>query len=323
MLAAQCQALEGPAGIHVADVAPRELGSDDIRVAVECAAVNFVDYLMTKGQYQVRPPLPFIPGNDVAGIITEVGDKVEGYAKGDRVSVSVSTGGFAEEMVAPAKRAVKVPDNVTMRDAAAYRMSYGTALYALRVRANVQKGESLVVTGAAGGVGIAMLQVGKLLGAQVIGIVDSEEKAEMVRAEGAIAIIEPDLSKLRDPILSLVSDGFDVAIDTIGGPGFQELVRAAGWGSRILILGFVAGIPEIQISRVLLRGTALIGVNYGAGQDWDLAVNADIHRQLMDWLADGSIAPPIMAEFPLAETRTALELLTKRNKTGKILIRVR
>ena len=322
MRAVQCLSLDGPGALRIGDVNLPAVGPHDLRIRVAYAALNFMDLLIISGQYQFKPAMPFVPGHDAAGEVIEVGSQVEGFRTGDRVSIGVSIGAFAEEMVVPAARAIRVPESVDLRFAAAYRASYATALYSLRERASLRPGENVLVTGAAGGVGLASLQVAQLLGAKALGIVGNEAKAEVIRAEGANAIVSQSTEGLRDAIMDEFPEGFDVALDTVGGSGLLQLVRAAGWDSRILIVGFTAGIPSVPVNRLLLKSSSLIGVNYGAGQDRDAKTTANIHETLLGWIADGKITPHIGAEFELSRTPEALECMATRSTVGKILIRV-
>jgi NADPH2:quinone reductase len=322
MRAAQCASLDGPAGIRLVNVPPPPMGPGDIRIAVSYAAVNFMDLLVITGQYQFKPTLPFTPGHDAAGTVLEVGSAVDNFRVGDRVSIGVSIGAFAQEVVAPASRTVLLPDEIDFRTAAAYRASYATALYALRERALLKKDETLVVTGAAGGVGLATLQIARIFGAKTIGIVGSDAKANVVAAEGADALVSGSRDGLRDEIVKRFPNGFDVALDTVGGPGFLELMRAAAWDARLLVVGFANGISTVPTNRVLLRSASIIGVNYGAAQDKNLTLTADIHKILLQWIKVGQLKPLISAEFPLTDIGEALTLLASRGSTGKIVIRV-
>lgn len=322
MLAAQCTSLEGPSSIRVVDVPPPALGPRDVRVAVSYAAVNFMDLLIVAGQYQYKPQLPFVPGHDAAGTVIEVGSEVVGISPGARVSVGVSYGAFAEQIVAPQARIVELPDGVDFRMGAAYRASYCTALYALENRGSLKPGETLVVTGAAGGVGLATVQIARVLGAKTIGIVGSLTKASCVTAEGATAIVLDDSCKLRNEILHQCPDGFDVALDTVGGPRLIDLLGAAAWDSRILVVGFTAGIPAIPANRLLLRSASVVGVNYGAWQDKDNAATLRIHTTVLNWISKKRILPRIAAEYPLSQTEEALRALALRESIGKLLIRI-
>ena len=322
MRAALCTSLDGLAGIRVVSMPPPLMGASDIRVAVSYAAVNFMDLLVIAGRYQFKPALPFTPGHDAAGTVLEVGAAVDNFRVGDRVSIGVSIGAFAEEVVAPASRAVLLPDEIDFRIGAAYRASHATALYALRERARLRKKEKLVITGAAGGVGLASLQIARILGAETIGIVGSEAKAAVVIAEGAQALISVASNGLRDEIVKRFPDGFDVALDLVGGPGFLDLVRAAAWNARLLVIGFANGISTVPTNRILLRSASIIGVNYGAAQDKDPNLTADIHQTLFHWIKTGRLNPMISAEFQLTDITDALTLLATRASIGKIVIRV-
>jgi NADPH2:quinone reductase len=281
-----------------------------------------MDLLITKGLYQFRPTLPFIPGHDASGIIEELGPEVDRLAVGDRVSIGVSTGAFAEEAIAPSARVVKLPDNVDLRMGAAYRASYASALYALQVRGGLTSGDRLVVTGASGGVGLAALQIARVKGVKAIGVVGSASKASAVKAEGAHAVVLDGVGSLRDAVMQHFPEGYDVALDTVGGDLTLELVRAAAWNARVLIVGFARGIPSIPANRLLLKNCALVGVNYGAAQDRDPSADALLHRTLLEWIAQGHIAPRIAQKFDLKDVAAALEMLEARAVVGKLLIQM-
>lgn len=322
MRAAVCREVVGRGGIMVDEVPSPPLGSRDVRVRVAYAALNFMDLLIIAGRYQHKPQVPFIVGHDAAGIVIEVGSEVSGFQVGNRVSVGGTTGAFGEEMVAPATRAVRLPDTIDLRTAAAYRGSYCAALYALRTRAQLSVTERLVVMGAAGGVGLAAMQIGGVIGAKVLGVVSSEDKAAILRQEGMDVVVVQETSTLRDRIRTVFHDGFDVALDTVGGNALLELVKGAAWDARLLVVGFAAGIPKVPANRVLLNSSSLIGVNYGAAQDRDLACTAAIHSDLLRWIGEGRLKPRVAAEFPLEQVHDALELLGSRTTSGKIVLRI-
>lgn len=323
MRGALCTSFSGPEGVIIERDIPRpKVGPHDVRVSVAFAALNFMDTLIVSGRYQLKPNLPFVVGHDASGVVLEVGSEVTGLRIGDRVSAGASTGAFAEEMVAPAHRVIKLPEAVDLRAGAAYRASHCSALYALRHRAAIRSGEKLVVTGAAGGVGLAALQIARKLKVPAFGIVRSKAKAAAVEAEGATAVICPNPEDVVAVVGAAVPGGFDVALDVAGGQGLPELVKVAAWEARILVVGFTAGVTAIPANRLLLRSASLVGVNYGAAQDQNLAVTQEIHSSLLAWMASGDVTPRIAKEFPLEELDKAFELMTSGNVSGKILLRV-
>ncbi len=324
MRAAVCRLLDGPEGVVVEDVAAPELKPSNVRVAVRYAALNFMDLLIIAGKYQHKPPLPFILGHDAAGVILEVGDAVKDYQAGDRVSVGATVGAFAEQIVVPASEITALPATVSLAVGAAYRASYCSALYALEHRAQLQADEHLIVTGAAGGVGIAAVQLGRLMGAQVTGIVGNERKRKFVSDHGGNSVIVAVNTRIRDEIRAVTGPaGADVVLDTVGGEIFNELLHCAAWDARILVLGFASGnIQQIPANLVMLKSASLVGVNYGAWHKREPAMNRALHAKLLGWIAAGNLVIQIDSEFPLARVGDALQHLASRRSQGKVLIAI-
>ncbi len=325
MKALVCRAFGDPESLSVEDVAPPVLGPADIRVAVHAASVNYFDILMVQGNYQRKPDFPFVPGTDAAGNVLEVGASVSGFQVGDRVLLFDWTGAFAEEMAVPARNVFHLPGGIDFETAAALKSIYGTALYALRDRARLRPGEVLVVHGAAGGVGLAMVEVGRELGARVIGTVGSDDKAEIVRATGTETVINTSTEDLRDRLRALTDGkGADVICDPVGGDLFDQSVRCMAWGGRLLTLGFTSGrIPALPANRALLKSFDLVGVNYGGWVDRDPDAHRAVTETTIDWCAAGKITPHVSLRFPLDRVRDAMQALLDRRATGKVIIQVR
>lgn len=301
-----------------ADPAP---GPGEVRIAVKVAALGFAEMLMVQGGYQVKPPLPFVPGSDAAGVVLELGPGVRGLAAGQRV-LSVDYGGaFAEQRVVPEHRVIPIPDNVDFEAAAAHLSAYGTAYYALVERAALQPGETLVVHGAAGGVGLAAVDIGRELGARVIASVGSDEKMALVRSYGAGEVFNYSHG-VREPLKRLTQGrGADVIFDVVGGDVFEQSLYCVAWGGRILPIGFAGGrIPKIPANLPLLKGYSVVGVFWGASFTHDPPAMARVHRALMDWLAAGRIRPHISAVLPLAQTVEGMRRIAGRQVQGKILV---
>ncbi|MDJ0947774.1 MAG: NADPH:quinone oxidoreductase family protein [Alphaproteobacteria bacterium] len=325
MKAAVCHAFGDPETLSVEEVASPVLGPGDVRVAVHAASVNYFDILMVQGRYQRKPALPFVPGTDAAGEVLEVGAAASGIRAGDRVLLFDWIGAFAEEMAVPARNVFPLPDGIEFETAAALKSVYGTALYALRDRARLQAGERLVVHGAAGGVGLAMVEVGRALGAHVVGTVGSDGKAGLVRAAGAEAVINTRTEDLRDRIRSLTDGtGADVICDPVGGALFDQSVRCMAWGGRLLTLGFTSGtIPALPANLALLKSFDLVGVNYGGWVDRDPDAHRAITETTINWCAAGRITPHVSLRFPLDQVREAMQTLLDRRAVGKVVIQVR
>ncbi len=325
MKAVLCKAFGGPGDLVVEDIAAPPMGKADVRIAVHAAGVNFPDVLMIAGKYQVKPEFPFSPGIEVAGEVIETGLGVTGITPGQRVMATIPNGGFAEEAVAPAQSVHAIPDDMDYPTAAGFPIAYGTVHHALIDRARLQSGEVLLVHGAAGGVGLAAVEVGALLGARVIGAVGSDAKAAVVRDHGADAVINYSSESIRDRVKELTGgDGADVIFDPVGGEVTTESIRALAWKGRLLIIGFASGqIPEIAANRLLLKGADAVGVFWGSFATREPAQNRANFEELLRWFGVGKIKPLVSAVFPLARAGEALQALIDRTVTGKAVISVR
>ncbi len=322
MRAVICTSFGPPESLQLRDVPLPEPGPGEVRIAVQACGVNFPDTLIIEGKYQLRPDLPFSPGGEVAGLISAVGKDVSGFAEGDPVIAVNGYGGFAEEIAVEASRVMPRPDHLEAVAAAGFSMTYGTAMHALAQRADIQPGETLLVLGAGGGVGLAAVEIGKLLGARVIAAASSDEKLAAAHKQGADETINYGGESLRDRIKELTGGrGVDVVFDPVGGDHLEAAVRSAAWRGRVLVVGFAAGaIPKIPANLVLLKGCALVGVFWGAFRGREPDVDAANFRRLFAWHKEGRLRPLIGTVRPLEEASAALRALADRTAIGKIVL---
>jgi NADPH2:quinone reductase len=291
-------------------------------VDVEAAGVNYVDALFVAGQYQIKPPVPFVPGTESAGTVSGVGDGVQGVALGKRVLVSAGLGGFATKVAAAASAVTMVPDVLDSARAATFNQSYSTCLYALRNRAAVEVGESVLVLGAGGGIGLAAIGVARALGCRVLGAASTDEKRAAALAAGAEAVLDPGAEPVKDAARSWAGGtGVDVVIDPVGGALAEASLRALGDHGRYCVIGFAAGeIPSIPLNQVLLRNRTVLGIDWGI---WAMQ-HADAQRallgDLLDMVAGGRIDPVRPNEYPLEDVARALEDLLGRRVVGKVAL---
>lgn len=319
----------GPETLKLTETPMPEPGPGQLRIAVKAAGVNFPDTLIIKDMYQFKPPRPFAPGGEVAGIIDAVGDGVSDYAVGDRVMAGGINGGYATHFIADAKAANKLPDAMPYDEAAGFMLTYGTSHYALRDRANIQPGESLFILGAAGGVGAAAIELGKAMGAKVVAGVSSQEKADFCKELGADeTIIYPtgELDRAAQKALSTEikskcgGEGANVVYDAVGGDYAEPAVRALAWEGRYLVIGFPAGIPAIPLNLTLLKSCQIVGVFWGAFTMREPKKNAGYVAELFDFYNQGKIRPRITATFPLEKAGDALTMMMDRKVLGKVVL---
>jgi NADPH2:quinone reductase len=321
MRAAVCEELGPPEDVRVVDVEPAPCGPSQVRVAVRAAGLNFADALMVQGKYQIRFPPPFTPGSELAGAITEVGADVTGLAVGDRVLASIGVGAFAEEVVISAEQAVRVPDGVTDGQAATLVVAYGTALFGLQNRAHLKPGQTLLVLGAGGGVGLAAIDVGVALGATVIAAASSPEKLALAREAGAHECIDYSTEPLKERARELTGGGVDVAYDPVGGELAEQALRALGTDGQFLVIGFASGtIPKLPANLVLLRNRRVVGVDWGAWAMSDPEGNRELIEDALVKTASGMLHPVEPFTYSLDQTSTALRDLLDRRVTGKAVI---
>ncbi len=310
--------------LRLEEVAVPAAGAGQVRIRVAACGINFPDILLVQGKYQVRPPLPFFPGGEVAGTISAIGAGVQGLSIGQRVMATIFWGGLAEEVLAPAQAIVVVPDPMDMLTAAVFQGGHTTAYHALRQRGTLQSGETLLVLGASGGVGMAAMQIGRAMGARVIGAVGSVAKADALRADGFAEIIDYGREDLREAVRGLTGGaGVDVVFDPVGGELFGQACRTARRNGRILIVGFASGqIGQYATNLALLKENAVIGVNY---QQFFVHERAAVDRnfeELMMLYARGAVRPRIDRVFDLHEAIDALAAVAARSVIGKAVVRI-
>jgi NADPH2:quinone reductase len=323
MNALLCASYGLPDSLRFAEVAEPVAGPGEIVLEVHAAGVNFPDVLMIQGLYQVKPPLPFSPGIEAAGIVTAVGPNVTGIAIGQRVAAAVR-GGFAERAVAQATHVIPLPDDVDFATAAGMVLTYGTAYHALVDRGGLRAGEKLFVSGAGGGVGVAAVQLGKALGAFVIGSAASDAKRAAVAEAGADVVLDAGAPGLIDALKTASGGGIDVALDNVGGEQFDAALRAARWQARLLIVGFAGGtIPQIPANRPLLKELDVRGVYWGDWTGRNPDANRANFRTMFGWLNAGTIAPHAAATYAFADAGRAIGDLMDRRLVGKGVVTVR
>jgi NADPH2:quinone reductase len=324
MRAAVCREFGPPESIAVVDDYPApDMAAGQVRVRVEAAAVNFPDVLFMANQYQLTIPVPFIPGSEFAGVVTEVGDGISGFAPGNRVMGTTMVGAFAEEVVVAARSLSPIPDGVCAEAAAAFGVAHRTAYHALRTIAEVTPGERLVVLGAGGGVGLAAVQLGVVLGLDVTAVASSDDKLAVAASYGAARGINHKTADLRKALKDAFPDGTDVVIDPVGGDLAEPALRSLRWAGRFVSIGYAAGsIPKIPLNLVMLKGCKILGF-----QMRDLSANAPdaVRRdeaELRELLASGKVAPHVGASFKLAQAAAALRQVADGKAIGKVVISV-
>jgi NADPH:quinone reductase len=324
MKAVLCTHFGPPQALKFEDIAAPPAGPGEALVRVKAVALNFFDTLLIAGKYQHKPPFPFSPGAEFAGIIDTVGTGVDALAPGDRV-VGYSGWGAAREIVAvDAQRLVKIPKELEFERAAGLTVTYGTTLYALRERAALKRGESLVVLGASGGTGLAAVELGKIIGARVIACASSDDKLAFAREHGADEIVNYDREDLRGALKKLGGErGIDVVYDPVGGRYAEPALRSLGWLGRYLVVGFAAGeIPKIPLNLALLKSCDIRGVAWGAWTSREPAAQRGLMADILTWTAEGKLSAHVQTVYPLAEIAVALDVLAARQAMGKIVLRV-
>jgi NADPH2:quinone reductase len=322
MKALLCKSYGPPSSLVLEDVPPLQPGPKQVVVQVKACGVNFPDTLIIQGKYQFKPPFPFSPGGEVAGTILRVGPEVAGFKEGDRVIASIGNGGFAEEALASADRLIPIPEGMDFVTASAFLMTYGTSLHALADRGHLKKGETLLVLGAAGGVGIAAIEIGKALGARVIAAASTEDKLALCREHGADETINYATEDMRERIKALTGGrGIDVCYDPVGGPYSEPAIRSMAWEGRFLVVGFAAGeIPKIPLNLALLKSCDIVGVFWGAFLQRDQKRTKAHLAELVQLYRDGKLKPPVTATYPLARAPEALVEFMERRVKGKLVV---
>jgi NADPH2:quinone reductase len=322
MKAVVCKAWGLPDSLVVEEQPELAAGPGQVVIDVKAAGVNFPDVLIIQGKYQVRPELPFTPGNELSGVVSAVGDGVTDVRVGDKVIAFIAQGAFAQQAVAPAQAVMPMPPGMDFDTAAAITLTYGTSHHAVVDRAALKAGETMLVLGAAGGVGLAAIEIGKALGARVIAAASSEAKLAVCRAHGADATINYATEDLREAIKAATGGkGPDVIYDPVGGAYTEPAFRAIGWRGRYLVVGFANGeIPKLPLNLMLLKGASLVGVFWGEFVKREPKANLAAMRELFGWLAEGKIKPHISGRYTLADTAAALNDMAARKVTGKVVI---
>ena len=322
MKAVICKTLGPPENLVIEERPSRTPGKTEVRIAVKAAGVNFPDTLIIQGKYQLKAEPPFTPGSEVAGTVLEVGEKIKHVRAGDAVAAIVPYGGYAEEVIAAGDTVIPLPRDMDFSHAAVLPMVYGTTLHALKQRGQLKAGETLLVLGAAGGVGLAAVQLGKSMGATVIAAAGSAEKLELCKQHGATHTVDYSKESLKEAVKKLTKgQGADVIYDPVGGDLAQECFSCINWNGRYLVIGFAAGkIPEVALNRLLLKGAAAVGVFWGAFVVREPKLNWENFQQLFAWYADGKLKPHISKSYPLGQAGQALRDLQDRKATGKIVL---
>ena len=312
-----CRELGEPESLRLEEFTSKPLVAGQARVRVRAAGLNYPDVLMVAGQYQHKPPLPFTPGMEAAGEVSELAPDVSGVVVGDRVMVR---GGFTEELVVPARDLRRMPSTFDFAQGATFLAGHGTAYYGLIDRARIKAGETLLVHGAAGGVGLAAVELGKAYGARVLAVASSEEKRAVAKARGADHVLvsgEP----FRDKVKELTDGkGADVVFDPVGGKVFEESVRCINWGARLVIVGFLQGVGNVQTNRVLIKNASVLGIRAGEAVRRDPSLGPPRQRDLLRLAEEGKISPNVSHRLPLEKWAEAMRLLIDRKAIGRVAL---
>ncbi len=322
MKAVLCKQYGMPDTLVLEEVPSLAPAAGQLVVSMKAAGVNFPDALIIQGKYQVKPPMPFSPGSELAGVVKAVGAEVQNFKVGDAVIAYAGYGGYAEEVAVDARTCIPMPAGVDFKVAASFMMTYGTSYHALKDRARLQPGETLLVLGAAGGVGSAAVELGKLMGARVIAAASSDEKLEACRKLGADAVINYSSEDLRAAIKRITEGkGVDVVYDPVGDRFAEPAMRDMAWGGRYLVIGFAAGeIPKIALNLPLLKGFSIVGVFWGSFTRKEPKQNQANVQELLGWIAAGKLKPLVSAAYPLAEAARALKDVLERKVMGKVVL---
>lgn len=320
MRAIVCDELGPLDTLRLAEVPDPVPGPGEVLVDVQAAGMNYVDALFVQGLYQIKPPVPFTPGSEVAGTVAAVADDVRGVEVGARVLVSCGLGGYAERVVAPARSAVVLPDRLDAPRAATFTQSFSTMLYALRDRGSVRPGEKVLVLGGGGGIGLAAIALAKVFGAKVAAAASSAVKRELAVRAGADEVIDTQTADVKTAAREWSGGGVDVVVDPVGGDLAEPALRALGEGGRYLVIGFVAGIPRLPLNQVLLRNRTIVGVDWGAWAGREPDAQLLILADLLALVADGRISPPEPTTYPLEDAVGALRALAERRAAGKLAL---
>ena len=325
MKAVLCRDFTGPEHLELGEAPDPAPADDEIMIDVHAASVTYMDHLLVSGGYQMRPPTPFVPGTEAAGIVVGAGKNIIRFKPGDRAACLNWIGGLGQRMVAKEWKSVRIPDAVPFETATTVIHSYGTAYYALVVRAQVRAGETVVVTGAGGGVGMAAVDVARHLGGRVIAAVGSDRHAAALRARGVAEIVNYSTEDMRDRLKALTDGkGIDVCFDNVGGRMFEDLARSMSWGGRLLPIGFTSGeVPKLAMNLPLLKNFSVIGVFAGAWEDKDPEAARLAKQTLMQWVADGKIRPHVGMVLPLERIGEAMAAIGARTSSGRVVMKIR
>ncbi len=322
MKAVLCKAYGPPEQLVLADVAPLTPAKGQVVLAVKACGVNFPDTLIIQGKYQFKPEMPFSPGGEVAGVVKSLGEGVDGVRVGSRVIAFTGWGGFAEEVAADALKLIPIPDGMDFPTASAFVMTYGTSYHALKDRAQIQPGETLLVLGAAGGVGLAAIEIAKVMGARVIAAASTDEKLAVCKEHGADEVINYSTEDLKERLKALTKgNGVDVVFDPVGGNYSEVALRSMAWEGRYLVIGFAAGdIPRIPLNLPLLKGCSIVGVFWGTFTAREGKRNQQNLQELLSWFQTGKIKPLISATYHLNDAAHALNDMIQRKVKGKVVL---
>ena len=324
MKAVLCESFGPAENLTLADIEAPQLLPGHVIVEIRACALNFPDVLMIEGKYQSLPPFPFTPGGEFAGVVSEVADDVKNWQLGDEVFGACGHGAMAEHICVSAKSLRAKPQSMGFAQASGISTTYGTSYYALKQRANLQAGETLLVLGAAGGVGLAAVELGKAMGARVIAAASSPEKLQIARQAGADNLIDYSDGELKEKVKTLTEGkGADVIYDPVGGPMFDQCMRCINWGGRVLIVGFVGGdIPKVPTNLILLKSCQVVGVFYGAFSGRFPAENQQNFVEIIDMFSKGNLKALVGGEYALDDYVNALNCLSKRRAVGKIVVNI-
>jgi NADPH2:quinone reductase len=320
-----CNSFEGVKALSIEEAEEPRPREDEVLIDVHAASVSYMDYLMTCGGYQMRPSLPYIPGTDAAGVVVACGDQVTRFRPGDRVSCENWFGSFAERMVAKASMTARLPANVDFIVGSTIMQSYLTAWYALIERARLQEGETVLVTGASGGIGLACLELARLLGGRVLAVVGNSAKAAVVRDYGADEVIDHSCEDVRQRVKAVTGgQGLDVCVDNVGGTLFTTLTRLMRWNGRLLPIGFTSGeIPSVPMNLPLLKNFSIVGVFAGAWTERFPDATMRAAEAIMAWVAEGKLRPRIDRVLPLEQAAEAMSAIAQRSVKGRIVLQIR
>jgi NADPH:quinone reductase len=323
MKAVLCSRFGGPDDLEIKDIPPPAAGPGEAVVAVKAAALNFFDTLLIAGKYQHKPPFPFSPASEFAGVVESVGPGVSGFAPGEPVMGWMGSGAARERVAIKVDRLVRLPDELDFDRAAGLTVTYGTTIHALRDRAQLKSGETLAVLGAAGGTGLAAIELGKVLGARVIACASSADKLAFAQQHGADATINYGSDDLKEALRGVTDGrGVDVIYDPVGGPYAEAALRSIAWGGRFLVIGFAAGeIPKLPLNLVLLKGCDVRGVFWGQFTERFPEQHRANMAEVLQWALDGKLSAHVHAVYPLEQIADALRALSNREAKGKILLR--